>query len=84
MGSEPPSKPSPEQAEGVLRERLASRVWGLRVLLCPEGVVLQGYTTTYYGKQLAQHAAMQVLGLPIRANEIEVCPALIVPDTDAE
>jgi hypothetical protein len=25
-----------------------------------------------------------VLGLPIRANEIEVCPALIVPDTDAE
>jgi hypothetical protein len=63
---------------------LAGRVWGLRVLLCQEGVVLQGYSTTYYGKQLAQHAAMQVLGLPIRANEIEVRRALIAPDTDVE
>jgi hypothetical protein len=63
---------------------LAGRVWGLRVLLCAEGVVLQGYATTYYGKQLAQHAAMQVLGLPIRANEIEVRRALTAPDTDAD
>jgi hypothetical protein len=84
MSLEPPSKPSAEQAEGVLRERLAGRVWDLRVLIREEGVILQGYAPNYYGKQLAQHAAMQVLGLRIWANEIEVRRALAAPDTDAE
>jgi hypothetical protein len=72
MTGNPTPKPSAEQAEGVLKERLAGRVLALRVLICEEGVILQGQATTYYAKQLAQHAAMQLLGLPIRANEIEV------------
>jgi hypothetical protein len=34
---------------------------------------LQGLASTYYAKQLAQHAAMDLADLPILANEIEVC-----------
>jgi hypothetical protein len=35
-------------------------------------VVLQGRASTYHAKQLAQHAAMEILGQPIVANDIEV------------
>lgn len=35
-------------------------------------LILQGCAPTYYAKQLAQHAAMKVSGLPILANNIEV------------
>jgi hypothetical protein len=34
--------------------------------------VLRGVTRTYYAKQLAQHAVMQLTDLPIHANEIDV------------
>jgi hypothetical protein len=64
--------PAVEQAEALLKQRLRGRVSCLRVLIREKGVVLQGRTFTYYVKQLAQHAAMQTLGLPILANEIEV------------
>jgi osmotically-inducible protein OsmY len=69
-----------EQAEAVLRQQLSRRVWELRVQTCEEGVILRGYTFTWYAKQLAQHAAMQVLGLRVLANEIEVRRALPPPD----
>ena len=36
------------------------------------GLVLHGWTETYHAKQVAQHAAMQIAGVPILANEIEV------------
>jgi hypothetical protein len=64
-----------EQAEALLRPRLGSRVWELRLRTGEGGVILQGYSFTYYAKQLAQHAAM-ALGLRILANEIEVRQAL--------
>jgi hypothetical protein len=35
------------------------------------GIVLQGRAPSYYVKQLAQHVAMEVVRLPIRANRIE-------------
>ena len=35
-------------------------------------MVLEGHTHTYYAKQLAQNAVMEVVALPIRANEIKV------------
>jgi hypothetical protein len=36
------------------------------------GLVLMGLAMTYHAKQLAQHAAMEAVDVPIRANEIEV------------
>jgi hypothetical protein len=41
---------------------------------------LQGRVFSYYAKQLAQHAVMQVLDVPIQANQIEVCKDLTMPD----
>jgi hypothetical protein len=36
------------------------------------GLVLTGQASTYYAKQLAQHAVMEATALPILANEIDV------------
>lgn len=36
------------------------------------GVVIRGTTNSYYVKQLAQHAVMKCVSLPITANKIEV------------
>lgn len=62
-----------EQLEMLLQRRLIGRVRDVRLLVREHGLILQGQTTTYYAKQLAQHAAIEITGLPILANEIEVC-----------
>ena len=67
-----PPKITPEEAEALLRQRIGTRVVGLRVLIHETGIALQGMTYSYYDKQLAQHTAMRIFGLPIIANEIEV------------
>lgn len=67
-----PAANSADQVEAHILSRLGSRVRYLRVLLRDNGLVLRGYTQTYYAKQLAQHAAAEITGLPIHANEIEV------------
>jgi len=36
------------------------------------GLVLRGRSSTYYAKQMAQQVAMEMTGMPILANEIEV------------
>ncbi len=72
MSNEGTSSHSAEQGEEILRQRLCGRVRQLRVLVRGEGVVLQGASANYYGKQLAQHYAHKLLRLPIVANEIEV------------
>lgn len=36
------------------------------------GVVIRGTTSSYYVKQLAQHAVMKHVSLPIASNEIVV------------
>jgi len=63
-----------EQLESLVQRQLLGRVRvrRFRVLVQEQGVVLQGCASTYYAKQLAQHAAMEVSGLPILANEIKV------------
>ena len=61
-----------EQLEGLLHRRLGSRVRDLRVQKLPGGLVLHGRTGTYYAKQLAQHAAMELASTPILSNDIEV------------
>ena len=63
-----------DQLEAHIQRRLLGRVRlrRLRVLVQKQGLVLQGCAPTYYAKQLAQHAAMEVSGLPILANVIEM------------
>ena len=63
-----------DQLEALIQRRLLGRAWvrGFRVMVQEQGLVLQGCAPTYYAKQLAQHAAMEVSGLSILANEIEV------------
>jgi hypothetical protein len=61
-----------EELEMLLQNRLGGRVHDLRVVLRPDGMILQGHASTYHAKQLAQHAAMEAARLPIVANEIEV------------
>ena len=61
-----------EQLESQMVRRLGGRVRDLRIILRHNGVILQGWSGTYHAKQLAQHAAMDLTGLPVLANDIEV------------
>jgi hypothetical protein len=59
----------------LIRQNLAGRAYvrNLEVIVLEEGVVLRGRSSTYYAKQLAQHAVLTIARLPLMANEIEVC-----------
>ena len=61
-----------EHLETLMLRRLGNRVRDLRVVRRPNGLIIQGRTQTYYVKQLAQHAAMELGCRPILANDIEV------------
>lgn len=67
--------PTAEQL-GVLKDhiqrQLNSRVRDFRLSIRDDGLVLEGHTHTYHAKQLAQHAVMAAIDVPIRANDIEV------------
>ena len=58
--------------ETLVRNRLPGRVGDFRVEVRERGIVLRGYTRSYYAKQLVQHAALEVSKLPLVANEILV------------
>jgi hypothetical protein len=68
---EPPFVPE-KHLELQVQRRLGTRIRDLRVIVGDRGVILQGRSSTYHAKQLAQHAAMELAALPILANEIEV------------
>jgi len=70
-----------EQAEAILRRSLGTRVSGLRIVIHAEGVIMEGNTFSYHAKQLAQHAVMRLLGLPVMANQIKVRPAPVLPNS---
>ena len=74
MSNDSTTSTQAEQVETLVQRRLLGRVRvdRFRVLVQEQGLVLQGCAPTYYAKQLAQHAAMEVSGLPILANEIAV------------
>jgi hypothetical protein len=55
-----------------LSVQLYGRVRGLSLRFCDGGVILIGFAQTYHAKQLAQHAVMREVDLPIVANDIEV------------
>lgn len=62
-----------ESLESLVQRRLFGRIHDLRVECQIKGVVLRGWTRTYYAKQMAQHVVMDETDWPILANEIEVC-----------
>jgi hypothetical protein len=72
-------KPS-ERRDHDLADRVAARVHHLmsgrvrdfHVQIDKRGLVLRGRTQTYHAKQLVRQAAMEVAGMPILADEVEV------------
>jgi hypothetical protein len=61
-----------DQIETHVQSRLGGQLRGFCLALQGDGLILRGHCHTYYAKQLAQHAVMEVSSLPILANEIEV------------
>jgi hypothetical protein len=55
-----------------VRYRLGGRVRDFELAPAERGLILRGRTRSYYAKQLAQYAVMEVAGQAIAANEIEV------------
>ena len=67
--SEPAEVPTLEQS---LRSRLGHRIQDLRIWLEPHGLVMTGFTRSYYDKQMAQHAVREILGRDVADNRIAV------------
>ncbi len=68
---------TPEQAlehriRDRIQKRLGSRIRDLSVDVSDKTIVLQGRCSTYYSKQLAQHAALGVIEDEQLENAIEV------------
>lgn len=66
---------TPEQwrlIEQRLYHAFLRRVLNFHIQVLDDGLVLEGRTLTYFGKQAVQHAVMEATGLPIVANNIEV------------
>ncbi len=72
MGVDDTTSPELVRVEALVQARLGRRVCSLRVLRSGNGLILRGQAATYYAKQLAQHAVMEITSVPILANEIEV------------
>jgi hypothetical protein len=60
------------ELEEHVRCRLSGRVRDFRLTVRDCGLVLRGHAHTYYAKQLAPQAVMEVARVPILVNEIEV------------
>lgn len=60
------------RVEQAVRRELGRRIRELKVELCAEGVRITGRCTTYYSKQLAQHAAMTAARGATLINDIVV------------
>jgi hypothetical protein len=61
-----------QQVEQRIRRDYSRRVLNFRIEVLDDGLVLEGRTKTYYGKQEVQHAVMEATELPILANNIVV------------
>lgn len=61
-----------ECLEAHVQRRLTGRVRDLQLVANTDGIVMKGHAHTYYAKQLAQQAVMEVATLPILSNDIEV------------
>lgn len=61
-----------EQIQQEIHRNLSLHVHNFRIRAVDEGLILEGRTKTYYGKQLVQHAIMDVTDFPIVSNNIVV------------
>ena len=61
-----------DELELQLQGQFGGRVADFHVLPLGGGIVLRGFTRTYYLKQLVQQTVMNLTDLPIVANDIEV------------
>ena len=70
--------PTPDVSEQIaittahLARQLRGRLRDVSLSVQGGAVIIHGRTSSYYVKQLAQHAVMKRVSLPIAANEIEV------------
>ncbi len=62
-----------------LQCRLGGRVQEFRMSWHEGGLVLRGHVRSYYGKQMAQEVVMEVSGLSILSNDIEVRRLAVTP-----
>ena len=60
------------ELEAHVQGRTGKQLGNFRLIMQNEGLILKGHSLSYYAKQLAQHAVMEVTGIPIVSNEIEV------------
>ena len=58
--------------EQRIRHEFARRIHNFHIKVLDDGLVLEGRTRTYYGKQEVQHAVMEATDFPILANNILV------------
>jgi len=61
-----------QELESHVRARTGNRLRNLDIQLAPDGILLQGSTSTYYVKQLAQHGIRDLLPDVQLHNAIEV------------
>ncbi len=61
-----------ERIEQVVRNRTGGVIRELRVHVYDNSVVIEGRAPSYYSKQLATHAAFDVLNGETLTNDIEV------------
>jgi hypothetical protein len=82
MDSTSTTSPRGKQTEAIVKwehiavrvqAELGSRLRDFELLPSPDGLVLRGRTTTYYAKQLVQHAVMRLGRVRVLSNEIDVC-----------
>lgn len=69
---EVPSSENLDQIQQEIRRNLSLRVQNFRIRAVEDGLILEGRTKTYYGKQMVQHAVMDATDFPILANNIVV------------
>ena len=69
---EVPNLEDMEHIQHEIRRNLSLRVHNFQMRVVDEGLILEGRTKTYYGKQLIQHAVMDATEFPILANNIVV------------
>jgi hypothetical protein len=63
-----------ETHEATIAAHLRGRVHDFRIVPHDDGVILLGRANSFYAKQLAQHAVMNLCRAIIVSNEIEVEP----------
>lgn len=65
------------RVEAHVRDCLRGQVLDFRLLMDGDRLVLRGRAPSFYLKQLAQQAVMQLLPLRLLVNEIEVLPIAV-------